>query len=178
MPPLPGGGETNYGGILEEDHGKGTVIHGETQRQGGLQREWIYAGGQIPVESSDDSTWEGGRETATMDYTGRMDGAPGLPHVLSGKGGTTDMPRVGVPGKSVDKDGNAGAFCAPACCRHCGDSGGRKLPTPTVSLVQHAVPTGGSEQAAPGDRTVSQRSRMEETAAGRGRDAQKFGSGV
>ena len=45
------------------------------------------------------------------------------------------MPHGGVPGESGDKDSDAGALCAPACPRHCGDAGGRKLPPPTVRQV-------------------------------------------
>ena len=52
----------------------------------------------------------GGGETATMDHIGRGEGDPDLPDVLSGKGGTAEMPRVEVPGESGDKDGNAGAL--------------------------------------------------------------------
>ena len=81
------------------------------------------AGGRLPVESSDNSTWESGRETATMEHTGRREGAPELPDVLSGKVWTAEMPRVGVPRKSGDEDDNAGAVLAPACLRHGGDSG-------------------------------------------------------
>ena len=65
------------------------------------------AGSRLPVESSDDSTWEGGGEMATMDHTGRGEGAPELLDVLSGKWGTTEIPRGGVPGESGEEDGNA-----------------------------------------------------------------------
>ena len=138
MPPLLGGREPNYGSIREDDHGKGAVIQGETQGPGGLRRVrrvWRYAGGRLPVKSSDDSTWEGGGATAKVDHTGLGKGAPGIPDVLSGKGGTADMPRGGVSGESGDEDGNAGALSAPACPRHRGDDGGRKIPSPTVRPV-------------------------------------------
>ena len=105
-----------------------------------------------------------------MDHTGRREGALGLPDVLSGKGGGAEMPRGGVPGESGNKDVNAGALCAPACLRHRGDSGGSKLPPPTVRLVQHAGPPEGAERAAPGYRTVPQGGGTEETAAGLGGD--------
>ena len=55
--------------------------------------------------------------------------------VLPDKGGTADMSRGRVPGDTGNKDGNAGALCAPACPRHRGDAGGRKLPPPTVCQV-------------------------------------------
>ena len=115
---------------------------------------WGYAGGRLPVESSDDSTWEGGGETATTDHTGRGEGAPELPDVLFGKGGTAEMPRGGVTRESGEKDGNTGALCAPACPRHRGDSGGRKIPPPTVRPVRQAGPPEGAERAAPGYLTV------------------------
>ena len=135
MPPLPGGGEPNYRGIREEDHGIGAVIQGETQGPGGLRRLRRDAGGRLPVKSSDDSTCEGVGEAATVDHTGRGESAPGLPDFLSGKGGTADMPRGGVPGESGDEDGSAGEIRAPACPRHRGYAGGRKLPPPTVRPV-------------------------------------------
>ena len=113
-----------------------------------------------------------------MDQTGRGEGAPELPDVLSGKGGTAEMPRVGVPGESGDEDGNAGALLAPACPQHRGDSGRRKPPPHTVLPVRHAGLPEGAERAAPGYRTVPQGVGTEETAAGRGGDAGKFGAGV
>ena len=113
-----------------------------------------------------------------MDQTGRGEGAPELPDVLSGKGGTAEMPRVGVPGESGDEDGNAGALRAPACPQQRGDAGGRKLPPPTVRPVQHAGPQEGAKRAAPGDCAVPQGSRKEEMAAGRDRDEGELGAGV
>ena len=62
--------------------------------------------------------------------------------------------------------------------QHRGDSGGRKLPPPTVTPVRHAGPLEGAEWAAPGYSTVHQWGGMEETAAGRGGDAGEFGAGV
>ena len=68
--------------------------------------------------------------------------------------GAADMPRGGMPGENGDEDGDAGALCAPACIRHCGDAGGRKLPPTTVRQVRHAGPLEGDELASPGDRAV------------------------
>ena len=113
-----------------------------------------------------------------MDHTGRREWAPELPDVLSGKGGTTEMPRGGVPGKSGDEDGNAGALSAPACPRHRGDDGGRKIPSPTVRPVQHSSTPEGAERAAPGYSTVPQGGGTEETTAGRGGDAGEFGADI
>ena len=73
------------------------------------------ARGRIPIESSHDSTWEGGGETAAMEHTGRGEWPLELPYVLSGKGGTAEMSCVGVPRESGDEDINAGALRAPAC---------------------------------------------------------------
>ena len=73
------------------------------------------AGGWIPVDSSDDSTREGGVDTAAIDHTGRGEWPPELPDVLSSKGGTAEIPRGGVPRDSGNKDGDAGALCALAC---------------------------------------------------------------
>ena len=94
------------------------------------------------------------------------------------KGGTTEIPCGGVPGKSGDKDGNTVALSAQAYPRHRGDSGGRKLPQTTVRPVRHAGTLEGAEQAVPGYRTVPQGDRTEETEAGGGGDAGEFGAGV
>ena len=72
-------------------------------------------GGRIPVESSDDSTWEGIGDTAEMEHTGPGDRTPDVQDVLPGEGRTADMSGGGVPGQSGDKDGIAGALCALAC---------------------------------------------------------------
>ena len=72
-------------------------------------------GGRIPVESSDDSTWEGDGETAAMEHTGRRDQTPDVPDVLPGEGRTAKISGGGVPGQSGNEDGNAGALCEPAC---------------------------------------------------------------
>ena len=125
------------------------------------------AGVRLNFESSDDSTWEGGGATTSVDYPVRGKGPPGISDVLSGKGGTAYMPRVRVPGESGDDDGNAVALRAPACPQHCGDAGGRKLPPPRVRQVRHAGPLEGAERVSPGDRVVPQGSGEEETAAGR-----------
>ena len=82
-------------------------------------------------------------------------GPQGIPDVISGKGGTADTPCGGVPVETGDKDGNAGALFAPACPRHRGDAGGRKLPPLAVRQVQDAGPPEGTEWAAPRDRAVS-----------------------
>ena len=72
-------------------------------------------GGQIPVESSDESTREGGGETAAMGHTGRGEWSPELPDVFPGEGRNAEMPSGGVPRQSGNEDGNAGALRAPAC---------------------------------------------------------------
>ena len=178
MPPLTGGRKPHYSSVREEDHKGGTSIQRTTMGSGCVQRVWRAAGGRLPVESSDESTWEGVGETTPVDHPGRGKGLPGIPDVLSGKGGTADMPCGGVPGESGDEDANTGALCAPACPRHRGDAGGRKLPPPPVRQALHGGPPEGADWAAPGDRAVSQESREEETAAGRGRDEGELGAGV
>ena len=70
-------------------------------------------------------------ETAAMKHTGG-ECSPELTDVFPGEGRIAEMPRGGVPGQSGDEDGNAGALRVTACPRHRGDSGGRKLPSPTV----------------------------------------------
>ena len=101
-----------------------------------------------------------------VDNPDRGQGLPGIPDVLSKKGGTVEMPRGGVLRETGDEDGDAGALCAPACPRHRGDAGGRKLLPPTVPRVLHAGPPEGAELAPPGDRAVCERGGEKETAAG------------
>ena len=68
---------------------------------------------------------------------GPPDGRKGqdVQDVLPKEGGTAAMSRGGVPGVSSNKDGNAGALCAPSRPRHRGDAGGGKAPPPMVSPV-------------------------------------------
>ena len=178
MPPLPGGGKPYYGSVREEYHRRGTIIQGTNKGSGGKQRVQRDDVSRLPVESSDDSTWEVGGSTTPVDHPGRGKGSPGIPDILYRKGGTEDLPRGGVPRESGDKDVNAGALLAPEFPRHRGDAGGRKLPPPTVRPVQHAGPLEGAERAAPEDRTVPQGRGKEETAADRDGDEGELRAGV
>ena len=100
-----------------------------------MRQVWGDVGGWFPVESSDDSTREGGREMAEKEHTGRGEWPPKLTDVFPGEGRTAEMPRGGVPVESGDEDENAGALLAPACPQHCSDSGGREILPPTVRPV-------------------------------------------
>ena len=75
-----------------------SVIQVATKGPGGVRRVRIDDGGRLPFESSIDSTRDGGGVTVTVDHPGRRKGPPGIPGVLSGKGGTADMPSGRVPG--------------------------------------------------------------------------------
>ena len=66
----------------------------------GVQRT---AGGWLPVESYDESTWESGGAKTLVEHPGRGQGPPGIPDVLSEKRGTADLPRGGCPGKMVTR---------------------------------------------------------------------------
>ena len=112
----------------------------------GVQRT---AGGWLPVESYDESTWESGGAKTLVEHPGRGQGPPGIPDVLSEKKGTADMPRGGVRRENGKKDGNAGALRALACPQYFSDAGGRELPPPTVRQVRYAGPLEGAEWAAP-----------------------------
>ena len=112
-------------------------------------------GVRLPVDSSYDLTWESGGAMTPVDHPSRGQGPPGIPDVLSVKGGTAYMPRGGVPGESGDGDGNVGALRAPEFPLHRGDAVGRKLPPPTVHQVRHAGPPEGAKWASPRDRSVS-----------------------
>ena len=112
-----------------------------------------------------------------MENHDRGQGTPGVPDVLSGKGGTVEMPREEVPGETGDEDGDAGTLCAPACPLHRDDTRGRKLPSPTVRQVRHASPPNGAEWAPPGDRAVCKNGVEKEMAAGRDGDKEELGAG-
>ena len=113
-----------------------------------------------------------------MEHTGRGGRTPDLPNVLPREGMTAEIPSGRVPGQSGDEDGNAGALREPACPRHCGNYGGRKLPPPTVRPVQHAIPPAGVERAAPGHSTVQKGGIMEEMTSGGGGDAGEYRAGL
>ena len=79
-------------------------------------------GGGIPDESSDDSAWEGGRDTTAMENPGRRGRATDFLNDIPGEGRPTELPGRGMPGPSGDEDSNAGALPAPACTQHRGHS--------------------------------------------------------
>ena len=72
-------------------------------------------GGGIPVDSYDDSTWEGGGYTSSMKHPGRGYWASYFQDDLPGKGRPAELPSDGMPGQSGDKDGNVVALLAPSC---------------------------------------------------------------
>ena len=57
-----------------------------------------------------------------MEHTGRKDQTPDLQDILPGEGRTAEISGGGVPGHSVNEDGNTGALCAPECPQHRGYS--------------------------------------------------------
>ena len=59
---------------------------------------------------------------------------------LPGEGRPAELPGGGMHGPSGDKDGNAGALPVPAYPQQRGNSGGEKLPPPTLRLMRHAGP--------------------------------------
>ena len=92
----------------------------------------IVVGSRVPVESYDDSTWEGGGDTSAMEHPGRGDWASDLQDDLPGKGRPSELSSGRMPGRSSYKYGNAVELMVPECNQHHGDSGIRKLPPPTV----------------------------------------------
>ena len=110
------------------------VIRGEAVITGRMRGMWLTPSVQVNVNSSDDSTWESVGATTHMDS---LDGKRGqdIQDVLPEEGGIAAMSRGGVPGGTGNEDGSAGALRAPACLRHCGDAGIRKLPPPMVWQV-------------------------------------------
>ena len=115
---------------------------------------------------------------SSMEHPVRGDRASDLQDDLPGEGRTAEMSSDGVTGQSGDEDGNAGALCAPACPRHCGDSGRRKLPPPTVRPMRHADPQAGLERTAHGHGTVCKEGGVEETMDCGGVEAGDFGAGL
>ena len=165
MPPLPGGGKHNPSNVLEEAYWGGELVQRTAAGSGGVLGMWGTAGGRINVESSDDSTWESGGVKTPVDNPDRGQ-VPGIPDVLSRKGGTAEMLHGGVPRETGDEDGHAGALRAPTCTRNRGDAEGRKLPPPMVRHVRHAGPPEGAEWAPPGHRAVCKMGGEKETEAG------------
>ena len=131
-----------------------STYQGVDKGVGVLRRVWRDVGGRIRVESYDDSTQEGGGDTAAMEHNGRGDWTPDLQDFLPGKGRTAEMSSGGVPGKRGNEDSNAGALRAPAYPQHRGDHVERKPPPHTVHLMRHAIPPESVERAAPGHSTV------------------------
>ena len=72
-------------------------------------------GSMILDKSSDDSTWEGGGDTASMENPGCGGRATDFPNDFPGEGRPAELPGGGMPGTSGDKDGNVGALPAPEC---------------------------------------------------------------
>ena len=141
----------------------------------GVQR---VDGGGIHDKSSDDSTWEGGRDTVATEKPGCRGRATDFPNDFTGEGRPAELPGGGMTGPSADKDGNTGALTAPECPRHRGHYGGGKLPPPTVRPMRHAAPPAGPERQAPCHSPVCKGSGAEEAAARGGRDEGELGAGL
>ena len=60
---------------------------------------WVDVGCRIPVDSSDDSTVEGGGETSTMEHTGHGEWSPEFRISFPEKGGPQKFPVAGCPGR-------------------------------------------------------------------------------
>ena len=69
-------------------------------------------GGGIPVESPDDSAWEGVRDATELKNPGRRGRAMDISNGIPGQGRPVELPSGGIPGPSGDEDGNAGALPA------------------------------------------------------------------
>ena len=178
MSPLSGGGEPVRSSVREEGHRGRAYTQGAVKGTGGIRRMRRVVGGRIPVESYDDSTWEGGGDTSAMEHPGHRGWASDLQDDLPGEGRPVELSSGGMPGQSGGEGGNAGAILARECPRHCGNSGRRKNPPPTVRPMRHAGPQAGPEQAATGHGTVCKGGGAEETMACRDGDEGEFGAGL
>ena len=67
-------------------------------------------GSRIPVESYDDSTWDGGGDTLAMEHLVRKDWSLDLKNDLPVKGRPAEMSSDRMPGRSGNEDGSAGAL--------------------------------------------------------------------
>ena len=130
-------------------------VQGATEGTGLIQGVRRVDGSRIPDESSDDSTWEGIRDTTKMENPGYGMRAMDLPNGIPGKGRSAELPDGGIPRPSGDLDGNAGALPAPACPRHRDHSVGEKPPPPTVRPMRHDGLPAGPERQAPCHSPVS-----------------------
>ena len=128
LPPLTGGGTSFEGGVREEGHGGRLHVQGANEKTGLLQGLWRVDGGRIPDQSSNDSTWEGGRDTTEMENPGSGGRAADFPNDISGKGRPVELTSGGMPGPSGDEDGNAGALPEPECPRQHVHYGGGNPP--------------------------------------------------
>ena len=80
-----------------------------------MQGVRIVDGSRIPDESSDDSTWEDGKEAAAMENPGRRFKATYFTNEFPGEGRPVELPGGGMPGPSGNEDGNVGVLPATAC---------------------------------------------------------------
>ena len=151
---MSGGGEPVGSSVREEGHGGRDHVQGEVEETGIMRRMQRVVGDGIPDEPYDDSTWEGGEYTTSMEQPGRRDWTSDFQNDLPGEGGPAELPSGGMPGPSGDKDGNAVSLPAPECPQHHGDSGGGKSPPPTVRPMKHADTQAGPERTAPDHGTV------------------------
>ena len=134
--------------------------------------------GRVPDKSYDDSTWEGEKYTSAMDHPGCGDWASDFQDDLPGEGRPFELPSGSIPGPSGDEDGNAGVIPALEFPRHRGDSGGGKLPPPTVRPMRYAGPQAVPERMAPNHGIVFKGGGAEETTDHRGGDKGEFGAGL
>ena len=143
-----------------------------------MQGVRIVDGVSIPDESSDDSTWEGGGDTAAMDNPGHGDRSTDFPNDFPGEMRPAEMPGGGMPGPRGDEDSNAGAIPAPARPWHRGHYGGGKLPSPTVRPMRHDGPPAGPERQALCHGPFCQGSGAEEAAARGGGEEGELRAGL
>ena len=97
---------------------------------------------------------------------------------LPGKGRPVEMPDVGMPKTSGNKNSNAGTFYAPACPGYRGCFVGGKPPPPTVPSMQHNGTLAYTEWKSPCHCTVRQGSGAKEAAVSGGGIEEEHGEVV
>ena len=123
---------------------------------------WIFGGAHY------NTTWASGRGYMELENLGHGGRIMDVPYGLPGQGRPVDLPGGGMPRTSVDKDGDAGTFSAPAFPGHRGRFGGEKPPPPTVLLMRHYCTLECTEWKTPCHRTVLQGGGLEEKAVSGG----------
>ena len=100
--------------MRETDHRGRLHVQRAAEGTGAMKGVRRVVGGGIPDESSDNSTWEGGKDMTAMEHPGRRVWALDFHNYVPREWKPVELPGGGMPRPSGYEDGNAGALPAPA----------------------------------------------------------------